>query len=340
MRIAIVNDTPLAVEGLRRVLQGSGAHSIAWIAWNGLEAVERCAVDRPDLILMDLVMPELGGGEAIRRIMQSSPCPILVVTASVNENTSLVFEALGAGALDAVNTPVLSQVNGQTMGGNELLEKVSRIGLLTAAPKAAHMAHATHWPTAEKIQDDNPLVLLGSSSGGPQAVAKCLAVLPQDFPAPIIVVQHLDEKFSPGLAEWLNSQTQLDVRLAKENDRPAPGQVFVAGRNEHLVMREHGRLDYSNTPEEVIYRPSVDVFWQSVAQNWQGSVIAVLLTGMGRDGANGMLALRQSGAFTVAQDEHSCAVFGMPKAAIELDAAMSVLPLEEMGSMLMKKLQS
>ncbi len=330
MKVAIVNDMAMAVEGMRRVI--CEQHELAWVARDGQEAVERCAEDVPDLILMDLVMPVMDGVAATRRIMQQSPCPILVVTASVNENSDKVFEAMGAGALDAVNTPLLG-MSGQGEGRAALLHKIRMIGILTrnVSGSGPQPPVAADTPAGRR---QGPLLAIGSSSGGPQAVAEILRGLPADYPAPVILVQHVDAQFSAGLADWLDQQTVLPVRLAEAGDRPRPGEVLVAGTNDHLVLRSNGELDYTETPKEMPYRPSVDVFWHSLAAGWNGDITAVLLTGMGRDGAQGMLALRRRGAHTIAQDEATSAVYGMPRAARELGAALEILPLGSIVTLL------
>lgn len=331
MRIAIVNDVALAREGLRRLIRASEGHEVAWTAGTGAEAVARCAQDLPDLVLMDLIMPEMDGVQATHAIMSATPCPILIVTASVDQNTAMVFEAMGNGALDAVNTPLLAGKHADD-GRRALLEKIAVIGMLTGAapstPSARQVAHGRQQP-----QGIGPCLLtIGASSGGPQALAELLAGLPQDFGGAVVIVQHVDAQFAPGLAQWLDGQCALPVRLARQGDRPAPGEVLIAGTNEHLVMLPDGVLDYSARPDDSPYRPSVDVFWHSVNLHWDGEVTAVLLTGMGRDGARGMLELRDRGAHTIAQSRDSCAVFGMPRAAIEMGAAVSVQPLADIAA--------
>src|SRR5712664_533800 len=235
MRIAIVNDVLLAVEAMRRVVAGARGHQLAWIALDGEEAVERCASDTPDLILMDLIMPKMDGVAATRRIMTQTPCAIVVVTANVSNNSSKVFEALGAGALDAVNTPVLeSPAQGQ--GAAALLAKISTIRKLVGGtgarkPATTIVAHTRPFPPDEEI-----LVAVGASAGGPAALAKMLADLPTDFPASVVIVQHVDDQFVQGLAEWLDYQSSIRVRLAREGDRPQPGAVLLAGGEQHLVF--------------------------------------------------------------------------------------------------------
>lgn len=159
-----------------------------------------------------------------------------------------------------------------------------------------------------------------------------LKELPQDFPGSVVVVQHMDEQFTKGLADWLNSQLALTVRVMKEGERPLPGTVLIPSTNHHMIMHPNKSLGYSEEPKKNFYHPSADVFFNSVARHWRGRCIAVLLTGMGRDGAEGMLALHQQGHMTIAQDQKSSVVFGMPKAAIELGAAREILPLDLIGA--------
>ena len=336
MRIAIVNDMPMAIEGMRRAVTSNGEHDVLWTARNGAEAVDKCARQRPELILMDLIMPEMDGVEATRRIMQATPCPILIVTASVNQNSAIVFEAMGAGALDAVNTPMLGMA-GQGEGREALLRKIHLISVLSRSAALPVASHAGVEPGGKDPSTLGGLLTIGSSSGGPQALAEILSRLPADFPVPVVLVQHVDEQFVAGLADWLDRQTALTVRLAEEGDRPQAGTVLLAGSNNHLTMTGNGRLAYTPEPRQTPYRPSVDVFWHSLATSWQGDVVAVLLTGMGRDGARGMLELRHKGAYTIAQDEQSSAVYGMPKAARELHAALKISSLETIPTLVMSK---
>jgi len=335
MRIAIVNDSLMAVESLRRVIVSHPDYEIAWLANDGAEAVWRCKSDVPDLILMDLIMPVMDGVEATRKIMESSPCAILVVTATVEGNASKVFQAMGFGALDAVNTPVLG-MTGDARGKDELLFKIANIGKLIRVRKRSDVVAGVEHPRPIHALKSKKLIAIGASSGGPKALASVLHGIPADFAVPIVIIQHVDEKFSSELALWLNQQCALEVRLAKEGDRLEPGRVLIAGTNNHLILGPEDRLEYTPDPVEQAYRPSVDVFFNSLVQYWEGDMIALLLTGMGRDGAEGMLNLRQKGVYTIAQDEKTCAVYGMPKAAAQIGAACEVLPIEAMAPILVE----
>jgi two-component system response regulator WspF len=305
------------------------------VALDGEEAVTRSAADTPDLILMDLIMPRVDGVEATRRIMRDNPCAIVVVTASVNDNSSKVFEAMGAGALDAVNTPVLEGISSME-GAQPLLAKIETIRKLIGAPavpKPAFRAETIPFSSGER---PDTLVVIGASAGGPAALAKILSQLPADFSSPVILVQHVDVQFAKGLADWLQYQTPLKVRIAQEGDQPVPGTVLLAGTDNHLVFSAPGRLSYVREPADYSYRPSVDVFFKSVERFWPGTVVAALLTGMGRDGAEGLRGLRNAGHHTIAQDRVSSAVYGMPKAAAEMDAASEIVSLDKIGPRLLQ----
>lgn len=337
MRIAIVNDMKMAVEALRRAVESYPGYEVAWVAMNGVEAVKSCARDVPDLILMDLIMPEMDGVEATQQIMAKSPCAILVVTSSVTQNAALVFQAMGLGALDAVSTPTVG-LDEQANGRDEFLLKIRTIGRLINANRRVPALKPKKPGKAEK--SDNWLIAIGASTGGPSAVAQIISRLPKDIQASVVVIQHVDQKFAPGLAEWLGKQSALPVRLAREGDRIENGRVLIAGTNDHLVIKSNQILGYKVEPVKNPYRPSVDVFFESILANWQGHSIAALLTGMGRDGAAGLRELRNEGVFTIAQDAETCAVYGMPKAAAELDAAVKILPVDSIAEAILGNLKA
>ncbi len=330
MRIALVNDVMMAVEAMRRIVAGSGAHQIAWIAGDGAEAVERCAVDTPDLILMDLIMPRMDGVEATRRIMAATPCAIVVVTADVDQNSPRVFEAMGAGALDAVNTPVLEQASASD-GAKALLAKIETIRRLIGGSGAKHSSTPGTRQGRPALYQPDHIVAIGASAGGPAALAKILSQLKADFPAPIVIVQHVDIQFAEGLAVWLDGQSPLEVRLAREGDRPTAGTVLLAGQENHLVFASPTRLCYAQEPVDYPYRPSIDVFFHSADRYWPGDVTGVLLTGMGRDGAEGLKILKSHGHHTIAQNRVTSAVYGMPGAAVDIGAASEILALDKIA---------
>ena len=334
MKIAIVNDVGLAVEAIRRIVEAAG-HEVAWTAADGKEAVRKAALDLPELILMDLIMPGLDGVDATRKIMSSSPCAILVVTATIEGNVDRVFQAMGAGALDAVNTPGFTSLEGAA----PLLQKIATLERLVR--RGSHARTAPEPPHPAPVlgtKDVPPLVVIGSSTGGPKALADIFERLPAGFPGAIVVVQHVDAQFASGLASWLDGATPLRVRVAQPGDVPVAGTILVAATNDHLLMASGGVLRYTVEPREYNYRPSVDVFFRSVARHWPARGVAALLTGMGRDGAQGLLELRRIGWHTIAQDEATSVIYGMPRAAVEAGAAVEVLPDHRIAQAIVTKL--
>lgn len=334
MRIAIANN--LMLQNLCRVILSMAEYEIAWTAHNGVEAVKKCAVDLPDLLLMDPDLPVMDGVEATRRIMAETPCPILVVTATVQGNAAKVFEALSYGALDAVNTPMLGNDKQAQHSRKTLLKKIKTITKLQLLSSDADRPQSIRSVTNKP---DLPLIVIGSSTGGPKTLVKVLSRLPATLEGAIIIVQHLDKEFSAGLADWLNAQTSLRVRLAARGGRPEKGIVDVASTNDHLILTSGLTFAYTPEPLNIPYRPSVNVFFKSVSKRWPNTGIAVLLTGMGRDGAEGLVMLRQAGWHTIAQDQATSVVYGMPKAAKELNAAVEILPIQDIAPAILKALK-
>ncbi|HEY8607346.1 MAG TPA: chemotaxis-specific protein-glutamate methyltransferase CheB [Noviherbaspirillum sp.] len=332
MRIGIVNDVPLIAEALRRLVAGHREHQVAWVARNGEQAIQMCIDDRPDLVLMDLLMPGMDGVETTRRIMQQSPCAILVVTASPQESTNLVFRALGAGALDVAATPVLA---GDSSQDGALMTKIRTIGKLIAANAPGTRAAGNEAPPAALPGGQvDTLVAIGASTGGPVALSRIL----RDWTPPpncaAVIVQHIDQEFSDSFARWLGEQVAAPIQVIAQGQLLAPGKIYMAKTNDHLVLANNQRLVYRNTPLEYPYRPSIDVFFHCVARHWRRRAVGVLLTGMGRDGAEGLLALRRRGHATIAQDKASSAVYGMPRAAAEIAAADQILALDRIAAAL------
>jgi two-component system response regulator WspF len=236
-----------------------------------------------------------------------------------------------------VNTPVLG-IAGEAHNPHGLLGKIDTISRLVHGHRSPGRLVLN--PAIRRVcrPCNSQLIAIGASAGGPAALASILASLPEDFPAGLVVVQHVDGCFAEDLARWLDRQTPLRVRVACEGDCPRAGTVLLAGGEQHLVFADPERLQYTQIPANGSYRPSIDVFMNSVLRHWQGDAIGVLLTGMGHDGAAGLKAFRECGCATIAQDEATSVVYGMPKAAVELDAADEILPLPEIGPHLLKSL--
>jgi two-component system, chemotaxis family, response regulator WspF len=336
MRIGIVNDLALARETLRRVVLSVPGYDVAWLAEDGDDAVAKAAADPPDAILMDLIMPRLNGVEATRQIMQRSPCPILVVTASVATNYALACRAMGAGALDAVDTPTLGP--GGVQNAEKLIARLVQLEAEIGGSTGSSVIAVQH--TLAGPADMPPLVVLGASTGGPEALTHVLSVLPADFPAAVLITQHIGADFAPGLVQQLATWCRLPVCAAKNGEAPTAGTVHIAASNDHLEVGPDRLLRYTPTPRHSPYRPSVDVLFTSAAAHAARPGVGALLTGMREDGAEGLLRLRSAGWHTIAQDEATCVVYGMPKAAVAKGAAVEVLPLQHIGASIVAKIMA
>jgi len=327
MRLAIVNDSLPAREGLQRLLRTRPDCELLWAAENGLEAIDLCDQKRPDIILMDMVMPGMDGAEVTRRILSKHACAILIVTASIFDNASKIFEAMGAGALDVAVTPNLSHP-GEIAEFFRKLDQVQRLH----GPEVTGMVEKYPIPMVNK-KVPRTAILIGASAGGPTALAKILNTLPPGLPTGIVIAQHMDSRFDDAFISWLNDQSAWPVRKAIAGDEITSGQVIVAGANRHLIFTSSQQLGFTDEPQ-FAYIPSIDVLFSSAARYWRGKLAGVVLTGMGSDGAKGLKQLREAGHLTLAQDRDSSALYGMPKVAAETGAASEILPLSRISDRL------
>ena len=319
MRIGIVDD-PRRAELLKLAILLSGEHEVVWIA-DGASGVEaQCAAGIPDLVLVNLDLPA-GEGLTATRVLARAAGAAVLLTAAGQADPARVFEAIGHGALEVVS---LEDAVFPEAIAAALLPKIAAVSRWLGKQDARGTVKIGRAACPH-------LIAIGASAGGPAALSVVLGGLPRTLQAGVVVVQHLGEDFTPGVAEWLRRSTPLEVRVARDGDSPAAGTVLVAGGNDHLVFTAAGRLGYTAEPRDKIYRPSIDVFFESVCRLWRSPALGVLLTGMGRDGAQGLHSLRAKGHHTIAQDEATSAVYGMPKAAAALNAAVDILPLDEIA---------
>ena len=337
MRIGIVFGAQREIDAIRRTLALEPQHSVVWLTQNAEDAVALCAQDLPDLVLMDLLVPDMGGVEATRRIMAATPFALLIMTAGIGAHASQIFDAMGHGALDAIDTPQLDAAN-RRITTNSFLIKLDAVNK-RLRNRSDVLSSGTNGQPIPAVAAST-LIAIGASAGGPAAVRTVLRGLPKNFSAAVVVIQHMDQRFAPGMVEWLSEHTLLPVRISQEGDIPAAGVVLLAGTNDHLILKNPTRLGYTSHPADYAYRPSVDVFFHSVSKLWTGRAIGILLTGMGRDGALGLKALRDKGHYTIAQDQASSMVYGMPKAAIENGAAVDIMAADRIAEKLVNVLSA
>jgi chemotaxis response regulator CheB len=324
MKIALVEPSPQLVRAVERALAGSG-HQLVWHTASGQEALKRCSADAPDLLLLGLLVNDLKPAELTRRLLAKRLCAVVLLAGPSSEMSS-AYDAMGAGAIDVVKTPTFDAA-GEVVGTDALRAKLRTASRLLGHASSDQLPAIS--PSVAPAQP--PLVAIGASTGGPQAILTVLSGLSRPFAGAILIVQHVDGEFSAGLASWLGETSGIRVELARPGSVPTPGVALLAGTEEHLIMVAGGSLRYTPLPRELPYRPSVDVLFGSLAQHWKAAGVAALLTGMGRDGAQGLKKLRQAGWLTIAQDEASSVVYGMPKAAAQIDAAARVLALVDVA---------
>lgn len=322
MRIVLADDSALLRGIIRAVLGSADDIVIAGEATNGRKALEMVTELRPDLVIMDVNMPVMDGIEATKLIMNTIPTPVLVFTSE--DDAEKGFEAIESGAIEILKKPPIDQLN------DPVFEKlfIDKIRTLAQKKSVRRPEPVKQEGLREKTKRRFPLIAIGASTGGPVAVRRIFKALPKNLPCGIALVQHLESGFDGGYVDWLNEASPLDIILAEREGRFMPGTVVVAPADYHLRCVPGGYV-LDKGAKVVNQRPSVDVLFSSAADRYGPDVLGVLLTGMGRDGADGCVAIKASGGYTICQDESTSAIFGMPKAAIELKGASTVLPLDE-----------
>lgn len=354
VRVLIVDDSGFFRRRLTEMLGADARLEVVGTAANGAEAIEQVAKLRPDVITMDIEMPVMDGITAARRIMAAHPTPILMFSSLTTDGAKSTLDALDAGAVDYLPKKFEDISRDQVEAKRQLCERVYAVGNRRVArtpaarpaapaptassprPAAAPAAAAPRpsaMPAARRGQFK--LVAIGTSTGGPVALQQVLTKLPANFPLPLILIQHMPGTFTPAFAQRLNQQCAIEVREAREGDEIKPGLALLAPGGKQMVLEQRGgrttiRITESEPGQN--YKPSVDVTFTSAAKIFPGSVLAVVLTGMGADGREGARLLKQGGSSVWAQDEASCVVYGMPAAVAEAGLADAVLPLSEIGT--------
>lgn len=331
IRVLVADDSPVVLHLLREIVDAEPDMIVVGTATSGRQTLEMLERLRPDLVTVDVAMPDGDGITATRRIMGMRPTPIVVITAApVSPASNVTFDALAAGAVDVLSKP------GRGMLGDALaraafvkqLRLASKVGVVGIRRQPTARASERPPSVGEPAGDYDllpataSLVAIGASTGGPPCIRSVLAELDPAVAPPIVVVQHMSKEFMPGFASWLRGSLPLPVHVVERRTTPERGCVYLAPGDRHLYMEGSGLLALSDAAPEQHQRPAVNVLFRTLATVCGPRAIGVLLTGMGEDGAEGLRAMRDAGAITLAQDAPSCVVYGMPKAAIDRDAAV------------------
>lgn len=340
IRVLIVEDSAVVREFLSHVLSSDPEIEVVGAAQDGEEAVEFAKQKKPHVITMDIAMPKMDGFEATRRIMESFPTPIIIVSASSDAwEVEKTFRAMEAGAVAVLPKPRGRGRPGHDLQVQELIQTVklmSEVKVVKRWPRRGETALRSRGteiaiaPTAARIET----IAIGASTGGPVPIQTILSNLPADFPAAVLIVQHIASGFTPGFVEWLADSSRLPVRLARDGEQIENGRAYVAPDEHHMGVRSDRRIELSRDAPENGMRPSVSYLFRSVAKACGGTAVGVLLSGMGKDGAGELRLMRDAGAITFAQDEASTVVYGMPGEAARLGAVVHSLPPEQIAAAL------
>jgi two-component system chemotaxis response regulator CheB len=345
IRVLVVDDTPVAREFLVYALSSEPEIQVVGTASNGEEALEAVALSLPDVITMDVHMPKLNGLDATRRIMETHPTPIVVVSGSSNRGEApLAFTALEAGALAVVEPPPGNGHPDQETMVAHLIRTVKLMSEVRVVRRwARRLANTSQGP----VSGSSPLIhtgihpsprveliAIGASTGGPPVLQRLLSTLPADLPVPLLIVQHISPGFGEGFAEWLRQTSKLPIHIASHGERTLPGHVYLAQDGLHMGIGSDGRLSLTEDPPENGHRPSVSYLLRSVAKSFGERSVGVLLTGMGKDGAEELKLMKDLGAVTLAQDKESSVVHGMPGEAIQMGGATFVLAPDHIAAIL------
>lgn len=343
IRVLLVDDSPITLVILKRILASTPQIQVVGTASNGKEALDMIPSLQPDVICTDWHMPVMDGLEFIQLVLKRFPRPILVLSVSVQkEQATNIFRLLEAGAIDVMAKPRGTEAGVNELDARELISKINILAGVTVIHKFRGKPHPMLHPDMSDLPPNQiaPLNIIGigASTGGPQAFQKILSHLPANLPVPVLCVQHISEGFTQGLLNWLAETCPLKIKIAETGVLPQQGTVYFPREGTHLILDDLGRLECSNAPPYNGHRPSISVTFKSLAQQHGKNSAGVLLTGMGRDGVDGMLSIAQAGGATIAQDEESCTIFGMPKEAIAANAARYVMPLPKIAPTLLKLL--
>lgn len=344
VRVLLVDDSPLALVLLQRMLATSQEIEVVGVATHARQALDLIPHLQPGVVCTDYHMPDMNGLDLTREIMAQFPCPILVVSTAVGESDSeRIFALLEAGAVDVFPKPRVG-AESDASSSAQLVKKikiVAGVRVHRRRPKAVTTAakHPHIVPNSNQEIRIPKIVAMGASTGGPQAFRTILSDLPGDFPVPIVCVQHISVGFLTGLVTWLGAHFKGKVQIARADEVPLPGHVYFPQENTHLLIDAGGRLHSSRLPAVGGHRPSVTSTFCSVADSFGESAVGVLLTGMGHDGGDGMMALAKAGALTICQDEASSVIYGMPRDAVDRGAARMILPLADIAAALISSVK-
>lgn len=344
IKVLIVDDSAFARLAIARELKNAGGINILEFARNGIEALEKIKALKPDVVTLDVEMPQLDGLQTLQRIMAECPTPVIMLSSLTGTGTEATLKALELGAVDFFLKNTLANPIGSDDNANNLKNKI----IAAASVKANHRVAVIEAPCQVKKPAENnqprqvarTVVMIGSSTGGPKALYQVVPNIPADIPAAVLIVQHMPPGFTNSLANRLNQLSNIPVKEVVPGDIVYSGCAYVARGGYHMVIEKGGVLNINQQPTVCGVRPSVNVTMISVVEHYGAAVLGVVLTGMGMDGTVGSKLIKMAGGQVIAQDEASCVVYGMPKSVVEAGCADRILPLSEIAGGIVKTLET
>ncbi|MBI5472714.1 MAG: chemotaxis response regulator protein-glutamate methylesterase [Ignavibacteriae bacterium] len=354
--VIVVDDSAFMRKSISLMLEADQGIKVVATARDGKEAIEKIRTLKPDLVTLDVEMPVMDGLSALRIIMKEMPLPVIMISSLTSEGAQTTIEALNIGAVDFIPKELsyvsvnISKIKEELIakvkniaGSRSLLARMNRAGAIAGGAKPAAAAPAPSSVKLKRPAARPKAVVVGISTGGPFALLQVIPKLPADFPLGILVVQHMPPHFTKSMAERLNGLSQVEVREAANGDRIEPGLVLIAPGGSHMVFSRNGVgivTRITQEPSQTLYRPSADVMINSAVEAFNAPLLGLIMTGMGKDGLEGLKALKKKNGYVVAQNEETCVVYGMPKAAVDAGVADAVLPLERIPSALVELTQA
>lgn len=339
IRVLVVDDSSFMRKAITRMLESDSSIKVVGQARDGLEALELVEKLKPDVITLDVEMPRMDGIETLKRIMESFPTPVIMFSALTKEGAEVTLKALELGAVDFIAKDFSNVSISIHSKENELLTKVKSVArnrlvfVIKRLRSALKSGSNREFQSKAKVNASYEVLSIGASTGGPQALQMILSELPKDFPIPVVIAQHMPKIFTKSFSERLDTICEIRVKEAENREPLKPGVAYLAPGDSHMGLKKTGSQVFVELIEDgkFVYRPSVDVLMSSVAEIYENRAIAVILTGMGSDGKEGIRKIFESGGYVIAQDEDTSVVFGMPKAVIEAGFAKVILPIESIA---------
>jgi len=343
IKVLVVDDSAFMCKIISDMINSSPDMRVVDTAKNGLEAIEKVNLLKPDVITLDIEMPVLDGLSALEKIMKQNPLPVIMLSSLTRFGTSATIKALDLGAIDFITKPTnLFRIKPDILK-DELINKIRIASEAKVKPYTSSISKLPlHTYKKEKYSEIKKIVAIGTSTGGPRALQTLISKIPRDIDAAFVIVQHMPPGFTKSLAERLNSISHIMVKEAEKDDILLPGHAYIAPGDYHMKLLKNGnefKILLTHDPPVMGHRPSVDVLMNSIADTNFNNIIGVILTGMGSDGTKGLINIKKNNGYILAQDEKSCVVFGMPKSAINSGIVDKILPIDEISNEIIRAVE-